>query len=113
MQETLFYALGMGAPVVAAIFALILKRGIDRADAGTEKMQRIAAQIRAGAMAFLRIEYSALAGFAALMFLILWLFLPQGRLTAVSFILGALASATAGWMRRHCGWPFRAARSWG
>ena len=98
MQETLFYALGMGAPAVAAIFALILKRGIDRADPGSEKMQRIAAQIRAGAMAFLRIEYSALAGFAVLMFLILWFFLPQGHLTAVSFILGALASATAGWI---------------
>ena len=101
MDRTLFFALGMAAPVVAAAFAYFLKRRIDRADAGTEKMQKIAAQIRSGAMAFLRIEYTALAGFAVLMALILAVFLPQGGLTAVSFVLGALASGTAGWVGMH------------
>src|SRR3972149_4856200 len=101
MDRTLFFALGMAAPVVAAAFAYFLKRRIDRADAGTEKMQKIAAQIRSGAMAFLRIEYTALAGFAVLMAVILAVFLPQGGLTAVSFVLGALASGTAGWVGMH------------
>ncbi|MFQ5777511.1 MAG: sodium-translocating pyrophosphatase [Terriglobia bacterium] len=98
-EETLFLALGLGAPVVAAVFAYWLKRRIDRADAGTEKMQRIAAQIRQGAMAFLRIEYTALAGFVAVMFVILATFLPRGGLfIGLSFLLGAVASATAGWV---------------
>jgi K(+)-stimulated pyrophosphate-energized sodium pump len=98
MQETLFFGLGIGAPVLAALFALLLMRRIDRAEAGTEKMQRIAAQIRAGAMAFLRVEYTTLAAFVVVMFVILWAFLPQGKLTALSFLLGALASGTAGWI---------------
>ena len=98
MGETLFFALGIAAPVAAGAFAFFLKRRIDRAEAGTDKMQRIAAQIRSGAMAFLRIEYTALAGFVAVMFVVLWAFLPQGRYIAVSFLLGAVASATAGWI---------------
>ncbi|MFB3126704.1 MAG: sodium-translocating pyrophosphatase [Candidatus Acidiferrales bacterium] len=98
MGETLFFAFGFAAPVAAGAFAFFLKRRIDRADAGTDKMQRIAAQIRSGAMAFLRIEYTALAGFVAVMFVVLWAFLPQGRYIAVSFLLGAVASATAGWI---------------
>lgn len=99
MELNLFYALGFGAPVVAAIFALFLKAKIDRADAGTDKMKKIAAQIRSGAMAFLKIEYTWLAGFVAVMFVILAVFLPKGGIpTAISFLLGALASATAGWI---------------
>ena len=99
MPERLFWILGFGAPVLAALFAFILMRRIDRAEAGSEKMQRIAAQIRSGAMAFLRVEYTALALFVAVMFVVLALFLPQGGLyIATSFLLGALASATAGWI---------------
>ncbi len=99
MEQNLFLALGFGAPAVAAVFALFLKRRIDSADAGTDKMKRIAAQIRSGAMAFLRIEYTTLAGFVAVMFVVLAVFLPRNGLpTALSFLLGALASATAGWI---------------
>ncbi|MGH9814062.1 MAG: sodium/proton-translocating pyrophosphatase, partial [Candidatus Acidiferrales bacterium] len=61
MLENLFYALGIAAPLAAGAFAFLLKARIDRADPGTEKMQRIAAQIRSGAMAFLRVEYTYLA----------------------------------------------------
>ncbi len=95
----LYWALGVAAPVAAGAFAFLLKQRIERADAGTEKMQRIAAQIRNGAMAFLRVEYTALAGFTVVMFLVLALLLPQdGLQTAVSFLLGAVASALAGWI---------------
>ena len=99
MPEKLFWILGLGAPVLAALFAWLLVRQIDRAEAGTEKMQRIAAQIRSGAMAFLRVEYTALAAFVAAMFIVLTLFLPQGGLyIASSFLLGAVSSAAAGWI---------------
>jgi K(+)-stimulated pyrophosphate-energized sodium pump len=95
----LFLLLGIGAPVAAALFAFLLVRQINATDAGTERMQRIAALIRAGAMAFLRVEYSVLAGFVVIMFFILALFLPSNALaTASSFVVGALLSATAGWV---------------
>jgi K(+)-stimulated pyrophosphate-energized sodium pump len=99
MARELFYGFGIGAPLAAALFAALLIRSIGRHDAGTERMQRIAALIRSGAMAFLRVEYSVLSGFVVLMFLVLTLFLPDnGLATALSFLLGASLSATAGWV---------------
>ena len=99
MDRQLFLVFGLGAPVVAALFAGFLIRSINRQDAGSEHMQRIAALIRAGAMAFLRTEYSVLAGFVTVMFIVLVLFLPQTAwLTGVSFLVGASLSATAGWI---------------
>ena len=61
-------------------------------------MQRIAALIRSGAMAFLRTEYTVLAGFVGVMFVILVLFLEGGGLIGLSFIVGAGLSASAGWI---------------
>ncbi|MCE2515503.1 MAG: sodium-translocating pyrophosphatase [Acidobacteria bacterium] len=99
MDQSLYFALGWGAPLASALFALYLIRTINRQSPGTEAMQRIAALIRAGAMAFLRTEYTVLAGFVAVMFLVLWLFLPgNSLLTALSFLVGALLSASAGWI---------------
>ena len=99
MEEQLFLAFGLGAPVCAAVFAFVLIRAINRQDAGTDRMQNIAAHIRSGAMAFLRVEYSVLAVFVCIMFVILALFLPRsGVSTAVSFLVGAILSATAGWI---------------
>ena len=96
MDQSLYFVLGWGAPLVSALFALYLIRTINRQSPGTEAMQRIAALIRAGAMAFLRTEYTVLAGFVAVMFLVLWLFLPgDSLLTALSFLVGALLSASA------------------
>ncbi len=99
MEQQLYFALGWGAPVAAALFVLFLIRTINNRDPGTEQMQRIAALIREGAMAFLRTEYTVLAVFVGAMFLILTLFLPRSALlTGVSFLVGAVLSATAGWI---------------
>ena len=99
MHRQLFLVFGFGAPVAAAIFAGLLIRSIGKRDPGNERMQRISALIRTGAMAFLRTEYTVLAGFVALMFVILWGFLPQqGMTTALSFLAGAMLSASAGWV---------------
>ncbi len=90
---------GLGAPIAAAIFAVVLARGINRRDAGTERMQQIAALIRSGAMAFLKTEYSVLSVFVGVMFVILVVFLPgDALLVGISFLVGALLSATAGWI---------------
>ncbi len=99
MTRQLFLAFGLGAPVAAAAFAAYLASRIKARDPGTERMVRIAALIRAGAMAFLKVEYSVLAVFAAVMFLVLTFFLPvHGLQTAICFIAGAVLSATAGFV---------------
>ena len=99
MVQQLYFVLGWGAPLVAALFAAFLIHSINKRSPGTETMQRIAALIRAGAMAFLKAEYSVLAGFVAVMFLVLIFGLPQNALlTGVSFLAGAVLSATAGWV---------------
>ncbi|MEE2713672.1 MAG: sodium-translocating pyrophosphatase, partial [Planctomycetota bacterium] len=98
-MTTLYFGLGIAGPALAIFWALILTRKINAADPGSEKMVKISAQIRAGAMAFLKTEYTYLAGFVAVVFLLLWGGLPGNALgTAVSFVIGACASASAGWI---------------
>ena len=99
MEQRLFLMFGFGAPLCAAIFAFVLIRQINQRDAGNERMQSIAALIRSGAMAFLRVEYSVLAVFVGVMFIVLAVFLPRsGMTTAISFLVGAVLSASAGWV---------------
>ncbi|HAK54251.1 MAG: sodium-translocating pyrophosphatase [Vicinamibacterales bacterium] len=99
MGQQLFVIFGIGAPICAAIFAFILIQAINKRDAGTDRMKSIAALIRSGAMAFLRVEYSVLAVFVAAMFIVLAVFLPRSAVTtAVAFLVGATLSACAGWV---------------
>ena len=88
------------AGVLALIYAAITSQWIKGRDPGNERMKDIAGQIQRGAMAFLRAEYSVLAGFVVLVALGLFFlnrFEPTSDpLVAVSFILGAGASGLAG-----------------
>ena len=99
MNDVLFYVLGLGAPIAAAAFSLTLIRKIRAADPGTDRMQKIASQIRAGAMAFLKTEYSRLAFFVGAMIVLLAFALPtRGMATAAAFLVGAAFSGAAGWV---------------
>jgi len=99
MEQQLYYVLGFGMPVAAAAFAFLLINRINGHEPGTERMQRIAALIRSGAMAFLKTEYTVLAGFVGVMFVLLVTLLPGDSLsTGVAFLAGAVLSATAGWI---------------
>src|SRR3990167_266829 len=62
--------------------------------AGNQKMQDIAKAIQEGAMAFLKTEYSILILFIAIVFGLLWWKLELN--TALSFVLGAFLSMSAG-----------------
>ena len=87
------------APVcalAALVFALILWFKLSRAEAGNERMQEISAAIHEGAMAFMKREYSYLAVFVVVLTVVLALAINM--LTAVSFVIGALLSATAGYV---------------
>jgi K(+)-stimulated pyrophosphate-energized sodium pump len=99
MERQLFYGMGIGAPILSAIFAFVLFRAIAAKSPGDERMQRIAALIRQGAMAFLKVEYTVLAVFVVVMMALLALFLPaHGPESAISFLAGASLSALAGWI---------------
>jgi K(+)-stimulated pyrophosphate-energized sodium pump len=84
--------------VAALLFAWYKAGYVARQDAGTERMREIAGFIREGAMAFLRREYTVLAGFAALVAVILFVAnYPNGtHMVGVSFLVGAFSSALAG-----------------
>ena len=99
MEQQLYYLLGFGMPVAAAAFAFFLINRINAHAPGDERMQRIAALIRSGAMAFLKTEYTVLAAFVGVMFLVLVTLLPGNSvLTGTAFLAGAVLSATAGWI---------------
>ena len=99
MNTSLYFVLGFGAPIAAAIFAFVLVRAINARPAGSKQMQQISALIRQGAMAFLQTEYKVLAVFVVVMFGVLVVFLPgDSLLIGLSFLVGAFLSAAAGWV---------------
>jgi len=91
-----------GAAVLALLFAVWKSSWVSKQDAGSEVMKDIAEQIQIGAMAFLAREYKVLGGFVAVVAVILaasyWSVEGQSPLIAVSFVLGAAASALAGYI---------------
>ncbi len=97
MDMLLYLTPAFGA--VALLFALNRARFVGRQDAGNERMVEIAAAIREGAMAFLRREYSVLAVFAVVVAALLYVANLGGgtELVGLSFLIGALCSAVAGW----------------
>jgi K(+)-stimulated pyrophosphate-energized sodium pump len=66
-------------------------------DAGPDNVQHIADQIHIGAMVFMHREYKMLAAFAGVLVLGIYLS-PLGQDTAIAFIVGAVSSATAGYL---------------
>ncbi len=89
--------------LLALAFTFWRAAWVARQDPGTEKMQRIGASIAEGAMAFLRAEYKVLAVFvAAVAGLLVWGGINDpvnsSPLVAVSFVVGALCSALAGFI---------------
>ena len=99
-MEGLILAIVAGA--VALAFAAYLAVRVLKADEGTERMQEIGAAIQEGANAFLKREYTVLAGFVFIVFIVL-LALGLAREeqeweTAISYIVGAVTSALAGFI---------------
>ena len=89
------------AGVVALIFAFVKSSSVDKADAGTDEMKIIAGRISDGAKAFLVAEYKVLAIFVAVVAVLLAVANSGGEeqspIIAAAFVLGAVASAAAGW----------------
>ena len=82
--------------VLAIAYAIWATYSVMQADAGSEKMQEIAAAIREGAQAYLKRQYSTIAVVGVAIFLIVGYFL--GWLVAIGFAVGAILSGAAGFI---------------
>jgi len=86
---------------VALLYTFWKSGWVSKQEVGTERMGRIADNIADGAMAFLKAEYRVLAIFVAAVAILLGVSgnTPESSpLIAVSFILGAICSALAGYI---------------
>ena len=113
-MEILIFAIIAG--VLALLFSAFRVFAVVREGEGNETMQNIARAIQLGAAAFLKREYAVLAGFVAIVFVILLLFidldvLDKDPLTSqfwdfdkdvpamsLSYLIGAILSASAGYL---------------
>ena len=84
------------AGLVALAFAAYLMTSVLRESPGNQKMQDISQAIFEGAMAFLNRQYKTLIPFTIVIFCIL--FYVDGYKLAVSFLVGAICSAIAGYV---------------
>ena len=110
--------IAIGAGVLALLVAAFLFRVVINQPAGGHAVQEIGALIQEGAMAFLRREYTILAGFVVLIFIVLAVLIDfnvtgnstierliadgnvsvTGPWTAVAYLAGAIGSALAGYI---------------
>lgn len=94
MENLLWLAPAAG--VLALAFAFMKAAWVSRQDPGNDRMREIADAIHEGAMAFLKREYTVLVFFVAALFAVLaWVINIE---TAISFIVGAIASVFAGYI---------------
>ncbi|UYN88247.1 MAG: sodium-translocating pyrophosphatase [Cyclobacteriaceae bacterium] len=99
MENLLYYLPVFG--VLGIIFVLWKSAWVNKQDAGTDKMKKIAGHIAEGAMAFLKAEYKVLAVFVLCVAVLLGVTAnteTSSPLVAVSFVLGAFCSALAGFI---------------
>ena len=85
---------GIGAGVLALIYAAILAGIVSKQDQGTDRMKEIAKAISEGARAFLFSEYKILVIFVIVLGLIIGFLIDW--VTAICFLAGAVFSVLAG-----------------
>ena len=91
-----FVFLGIGAGLLAVVFGAYQIVRILALPTGTPNMVAISDAIAEGAQAYLKRQYTVVAGIAAIIFIILWIL--QGPFSAFAFLIGATLSATAGFV---------------
>ncbi len=82
--------------VLAVAYGVWATNSVLSADAGTQRMQEIAAAIREGAQAYLRRQYLTVAVVGIVIFALVWWLL--GALVAVGFAVGAILSGATGFI---------------
>ncbi|HEX4022471.1 MAG TPA: sodium-translocating pyrophosphatase [Acidobacteriaceae bacterium] len=103
-QDQKYLWIALAVAVVALFVALLFARSVLSKDTGTPEMQAISNAIREGAEAFMRRQYSTIAVLALVIAVLLYggyhLYsrtAPYAGMTVISFLIGALCSAIAGY----------------
>src|SRR6266700_6796837 len=94
-HAVLFALLCSGAAVAYGLWLTVWLLG---RPAGTERMQEISRAVQEGAAAYLRRQYITIAIVAIVPFLLLGFYHQLGWGTAVGFLIGAVLSASAGFI---------------
>jgi len=100
MNQTILYMIPAFG-VLALLFTMWKSSWVSKQEVGTERMGRIADNIADGAMSFLKAEYRVLAIFVAVVAVLMAVSgnTPNSHmLVALSFVLGAICSALAGFI---------------
>jgi len=98
IDPLIFKILVLVAGALALGFVGYLITTILRESEGNEKMKEISLAIRQGAMAFLRREFTTLAAFTVVIFIVLAVFIEPKPLVAIAYLAGTVTSALAGWL---------------
>ncbi len=94
MTFVLYLIIACGA--LSIVYGLVTTRAVLAADAGSARMQEIAAAIQEGAKAYLARQYTTIAAVGVVIFLVLAFLL--GLTQAIGFAVGALLSGAAGYI---------------
>ncbi|MGL5004504.1 MAG: sodium/proton-translocating pyrophosphatase, partial [Casimicrobium sp.] len=94
--------MGLILTLIAGLLAVVagfgLTANILRLPDGNERMREIAKAIQEGASAYLSRQYRAVAVVAIVIFFVLWALPGLGLTSAIYFLVGAAASAAAGFI---------------
>jgi K(+)-stimulated pyrophosphate-energized sodium pump len=90
------YIIIFGSIILALIYIVNLSLWLRKQDKGNEKMQKISLAIQEGSRAFLKRQYKTVGIVGIIIFVILYFTL--GLLSALSFLLGGISSALAGFL---------------
>src|ERR1700710_3039614 len=82
--------------LAALVYGFITSRQVLAADAGTARMQEIAAAVQEGARAYLNRQYMTIGVVGVVILIILGVLL--GVHTAIGFIIGSVLSGAAGYI---------------
>jgi K(+)-stimulated pyrophosphate-energized sodium pump len=101
MNDCLFYAVpAMG--IVGLLYTLLKFNWVSKQDAGNARMKELSTYIAEGAMAFLKAEWKILGYFVVIVALLLGFMATKNAEShwsiAISFVIGAVFSATAGYI---------------
>src|SRR5262245_7860913 len=87
----------IGCGLLSLVYGAFTVRAVMASDPGTPRMQEIAAAVQEGAQAYLTRQYSTIAIAGAVIFVIVGVLL--GWLVALGFLVGAVLSGAAGFIR--------------
>jgi K(+)-stimulated pyrophosphate-energized sodium pump len=100
-MDNLFYVVPF-LGLIGLLYTFIQFNWVSRQDAGSDRMKEISTYIAEGAMAFLKAEWKILGYFVAIVALLLGFMATRNESShwsiAVSFVIGAVFSATAGYI---------------